>query len=212
MKKISIKGLADFMTSAPAKQRSIIRQFKYPDEEEAKARITNYRDARDRVAAFHRSEHTRSWLLAEAHHLEGLANMSAGRTVDRMNHNARALRAYAKHFADRQFTVLDDLTLYLKHEDVIVTIHPDLHVQEDEREKVLKLEFSVRQPSDALVKIVAQAMFEATAVTNMHLVSSSVLYLDVPRGQIYRGARLGARMRKDIEAACMNISAIWDRI
>ena len=46
----------------------------------------------------------------------------------------------------------------------------------------------------------------------MRLTSSSVILLDIPRGEEHRGARMGARMRNDIEAACQNIEAIWDTI
>jgi hypothetical protein len=55
-------------------------------------------------------------------------------------------------------------------------------------------------------------MFEAALVDGLKLPSSQVLYVDVPRGVRYKAARLGARMRANIEAACQNIAAIWPTI
>ena len=212
MKKLSLKGLADFMTASHTRQRSILRTYKYPEQEEARAKITYYREARDRVAAFHSTKRPRSWLLAEALNIDSLAAMSIGRTSTRLSHNARALRAYAKHFASRAFDLLDDLTLTLQYDDVVVTVHPDLHVAEDGQQKLVKLEFNVDEPSDEFIRILTQAMFEAAQGGKLGLSSSSILLFDVPRGAEYRGARLGARMRREIESACGNISAIWDRI
>lgn len=62
IKKLSLKGLADFMTASPSRQRKILRAYKYPSEDEARAKILYYREARDRIAAFHVSPHDVSWL------------------------------------------------------------------------------------------------------------------------------------------------------
>ena len=91
-KRISLKGLSVFMTASAVRQRSLVREFKYPGEEEAHAKILYYRDARDRIAAYHRAGHGQDWLLGEAAHLETLAVSTLDPTKTRLNHNARALR------------------------------------------------------------------------------------------------------------------------
>jgi hypothetical protein len=40
-------------------------------------------------------------------------------------------------------------------------VTPDLHVNENEIEKLIKLEFSASEPSGDLVKIVSQVMYES---------------------------------------------------
>lgn len=211
-KKISLKGLADFMTASSSRQRTIVREFKYPTEDEAHAKILYYREARDRIAAHHRSRHKVEWLDEQAGHLESLASISTGGTRTRLNHNGRALRAYARHFAKRDYAVLEDLTLGLQHDGVSVSVYPDLHVQEDGASKIIKLDFGVKEPDEEAVRIISQAMFEAAQTGGLGLPSTGVLYLDVARGRTHRGARMGARTRRDIEAACSTISAIWDSI
>ena len=39
MKKISLKGLADFMTASAFRQRKIVREYRYPSEGESRAKI-----------------------------------------------------------------------------------------------------------------------------------------------------------------------------
>jgi len=212
MKKLSLKGLAAFMTATAAHQRDILRQYKYPSDDDAKAKILYYREARDRVAAFHRSEYQKEWLTQKAEDIDTLASVSVGHTKARLKHNARGLRAYAKHFSGRNFKVLNDLNLGLQYGDVIITIYPDLHVEENGEEKIIKLEFSVEEPTKEMIKIVSQAMFEAFSSTRPGSPVSTVLYLDVPRGKEHRGAQLRARMTKNIKATCLTISNIWDAI
>jgi hypothetical protein len=45
MIKISLKGLAKFMTASPSAQRKVLRDYKYP-KPEGEAQASFYRDAR----------------------------------------------------------------------------------------------------------------------------------------------------------------------
>lgn len=211
-KKISIKGLADFMTASATRQRSVLRQFKYPQDDEAQAKIIYYREARDRLAIYHQAGHPRDWLQRQAEQLETLGSSGKGRRDTRLRHNARALRAYAARFSDKNYEMLNDLVMRLVVGDVIVTVATDLHVREDGDEKVIKLEFSVAEPSEQLVRIMCQTMFEATEVGGLGLSPSNVLLVDVERGREYKGARMRSRLRSEIQSACLNISAIWNEL
>ena len=44
------------------------------------------------------------------------------------------------------------------------------------------------------------------------LVETAIPHFDVPRGATSEGARLGALMRRNIAAACANVSAIWESV
>lgn len=212
MKKISLKGFAQIMLAAPARQRTLLRYHKYPSEDEPRARILYYRDARDRISGYHALDHDPEWLVRQARALEQLAKASAGQRKTRLNHNGRGLRDYQKHFAQRKFEILDDLLLTLEFGDVRITVRPDLHLKERNKEKIIKLEFGVNKPSADEIRIISQAMYEAAEQAGMKITSASVLYFDVPRGAQHRGARLGSRRKADIEATCQMIDAIWDDI
>ena len=212
MKKISVKGLAEYMTSSATAQRSILRQYKYPDEDSSRAKILYYREARDRIVAFHRTKKDPAWLLAEAASLNALAMLSAGRTRTRLNHNARALRDYNKSFGDKIYKILPDISLAVAYGDIRVTAFPDLHVREGTNEKIIKLDFSVERQPDEVARIICQVFFEAANLAGINLPSKNVLFVDVTRGRELKEARVRSRTLRNIEATCESISAIWDRI
>jgi hypothetical protein len=207
-----MKGLADYMTASASRQRVILRQFKYPLEDESRAKILYYREARDRIFAYHKADRGRDWLTNEASVLEALARASGGRTGQRLRHNARAISSYATNFSSRQFEILKDLSLNLAKAGVRISAIPDLHVTEGKRAKIIKLDFSKDPPPLQLVRVVSQVMLEASDAAGLGLTGSAVLYLDVPRGAEYRAARSGSRIARDIEASCATIAAVWDSI
>lgn len=212
MIKISVKGLAKFITSSPAAQRKVLRDYKYPDDDEPSAMRLYYKDATDRIQAYHQSGHGREWLRAKVSDIAELASLTPGRSGTRLRHNARALSLYERHFADRELEPQGQLWLRLNVGGVVITVSPDLYVLEKGKLKVLKLEFGKDEPSTQTVKVISQTMFEAAKGSVPGITSSSVLLLDVPRGVEHRGARAGAKMLREIEAACLSIESMWPDI
>ena len=210
--RLSVKGLAKFITARPSGQRRVLREFKYPDEDEPSAMRLYYRDATDRIYAFHKNTHDRTWLLKKSKELADLASVHSGRPAARLRHNARALQSYEQHFATRSFVPQGQLRLTMQFGTVVVGVAPDLYVEERGKHKLIKLDFSKDEPGDEVVRIISQLMFEAAKGKVPSCSSSSVLYLDVPRGREHRGARAGARALREIEDACKNIEHLWPGI
>jgi hypothetical protein len=212
-KQFSIKGLADYMAATPGRQRTILRHHKYPSEDEAAAKTLYYQPARERIVRHHQHGHPVGWLSDQADRLDeqAAASDSDGR-ARRLRNNAKALRAYAENFGNRKFEILGPVRLGLRYADVRVSAAPDLHVREKGVEKIIKLEFGAEEPDEITVKVISQGLFEAAQREGFAFRAADVLYLDVPRGKTHRGARLGARLSGDIEATCLNISAIWDTL
>lgn len=211
MIRIGAKGLAKFMTASAAGQRKVLRDYKYPDEE-GTAQAAYYREARDLIAEYHRAGHQRQWLEERAQIIANTASALGGRVGTRLRHNARALTEYGGHFGASRMDVLPKRKLLLAVGDVLVSVVPDLHVKESERERFMKLEFSAKKPSEPLIKIMSQLMFEAAVQAEVPVRPSDVLFVDVPRGLRHKGARMGSRVRTEIEAACANIAAVWPSI
>ncbi len=212
MKKISLKGLASYMTESEARRRKTLHGFKYPDESGAFAKTIYYRAARDRIVAYHSGENDEEWLTEEVGNLRKLALSSEGARKTRLSNNARALRQYAKHFANKDYEVLGELSMGLEYRDVTVTVYPDLYIKEKGREKIIKLAFSSKEPEAEFIKIISQSLFEAAGQEGLGLKAGDVIFCDVPRGKMYKGAKMGSRMATNIKAACENISAIWETI
>jgi len=211
MIKIGVKGLAKFMTASSAGQRKVLRDYKFPDDE-GTAQAAYYREARDLVAEFHRHAHPTQWLRDKAAVLHSTAAALGGRVATRLRHNGRGLNDYATNFTPKAYDVLPEKKFYVTFSDIRVSVLPELHVREKDRERFLKLEFAKDEPDDETIKIVSQIMFEAALAAGVPVTSSDVVYVDVARGKTHKGARVGSRMRTEIEAACTNISAMWDSI
>jgi hypothetical protein len=209
--KISLKGLAKFITATEQGKRKVLRDFKYPDPEGAVQAIY-YREARDLIEAHHRNRYPAVWLMERAAALNALAQTMTGQSVTRLRNNARALREYSTFWGGKSFDVLDELRLDLRYGVVRVSVVPDLHIRENESERVVKFDFASKEPDDRIPGIISQAMFEAVSTSGMRIPASGVLYVDVARRRAVRGARRGSRMAGEIRAACENIEAIWDRI
>jgi hypothetical protein len=204
--------LAKYMTVGPAAQRKILRDYKFPDESEPTAMRLYYREARDCVEAFHRGGNNRPWLRGKAGDLDQLARLTSGRTAQRLRHNARALNQYDSVFGDRRFEILAPLRMALTLGNVMVSATPDLHIRMGRREKIVRLDFAADPTPEEQVRIICQCTFEAAKGRLPDVGSGSVLYFDLARSKEVRGARAGARLLRDIEAAALAIEAIWESI
>jgi hypothetical protein len=213
MKKITLKGLADYVTANDLRRQRIVKEYKYPKDDEPRAKILYYKEAKDRIRRYHGLANVGpEWLATKATELEAESALRFDRGRTRLKHNARALRAYARNFAARTFEVCDDKNLVLKFGDITIGAKPDMVVVERGKTKLVRFDFSEKEPEPKLFKVLAQGTFEAALAAGIDVPSSCVLILDVPRGREYRGARMGARMRREMEAACQGLSAIWDMI
>ena len=63
-----------------------------------------------------------------------------------------------------------------------------------------------------MIKIILQVIYEAAIRSNLHVRPQDVIYLDASRAVQHKGAQVRARLRRDIEAACANIEAMWSGI
>ena len=158
--RISIKGLAKFMTSSNLTQRKTLRDYKYPDPE-GSAQAIYYREARDSLSAFHERSLPVEWLRQRATLLISLAAQSSKSAETRLRNNARALNAYAERFPNTRYSVLPDLRLEFTNSAVRVTAYPDLHVREGRDEKLLRFEFGAAEPDGRAIQILAQGMLMA---------------------------------------------------
>lgn len=212
LKHLDVKSLAKFMATSPVGQRRILQEHKYPELDEVQTRLLYYREVRDRIAAYHQSQQPPSWLQDEAKHLEMLAQFSMGATRLRIENNARSLREYATHFSARKFEIMNELTLKLRYADVVITVHPNLHIKEKGKEKLIKLDFKVGEADKEQRETILSLMHEAAQQAGLAMSPSQVLYLDVSEGKEFKAKKLGVRSQKNVEATCFNLSAIWDTL
>jgi hypothetical protein len=211
MIRITAKGLAKFMTSGSVGQRSVLRNFKFPDPEGG-VQAAYYSEARRAIEEFHESENDAASIVREVQKLSEKSFRASGNSKIRIEHNIRALRHYLEIFGSEDFKILPCPTLALIHNTVSVGSTPDFCVRHKGRKKLVKLDLGTRPPDPKVVGIVLQVIFEAAQSANINILPGDVLYLDVPGEIVHKTAKTRSRLKREIEAACENIEALWASI
>ncbi len=209
--RISVKGLAKFMTGSHVKQRKILRDFKYPDPE-GSAQAIYYREAKDFIGSYLEKGLPADWLAQKGNLLRSLAQQGSSSTAARLRHNARAIADFQKHFGAEKYECLPKLRLAFTSGKVRVTASPDLHIRYRGQEKLLKFEFTAEEPGERSFRILAQGIFAAAEGANLQLKPSATWVLDVPRGARYEASRAKSAIGREIEAACQTIADIWQSL
>lgn len=170
-----------------------------------------YKEARNTVVKFHKTN-DRDVLRNKSVQLSGLARCEKGARKSRLISNARAIGYYNRNFANKDFRILKPLRLRLVYGPVEISVSPELHVIEKNKERVIKLEFSTQKNNEKLIPIINQLMLIAAQDNEIDLPSSAFQCFDVPKGIVHKKARAGSRIERELEAACENIVAIWEHI
>jgi len=208
---IGVKGLAQFIVAGPARQRKVLKDYKYPSPE-GQAQAKFYRDAHSAVREYHKSKRSQSWLLARAQRLDNEAVAAHGKTKMRLKSNARAIREYASAFANRTFTIKPRQGLELTLYGVRVVAEPTLLVRERNRDKLLRIEFAKNLKDTKLFRIMNQFALDAASAVGLTVKSSDVECLHTPTAICHKGARRSSRLSTEIDAACQNIATLWPSI
>jgi hypothetical protein len=210
MIQISYTALADFMTSSQAIQRKTLIDYKYPDEDEPRAKRLYYREARDAIRAYHVGKKPTEWLEEEAARLAERAALAQSKPSSvRLRSNSRALTAYVRHYDSDQIQLSEPFKGQLIFGNVTIRVNADLHGIERNREKIVRIDYSKTTPDSKYCSIVAQLMYEAACASELSLPPSAFVIRHIETKIDYASARKGARLLKDIVATCENIEGIW---
>jgi hypothetical protein len=206
--------LADFMLASPSRQRTIIRDAKFPRLKDGKPKpqIVRYSEARAAIRDFHESSRDITVLLKAVARLSAKKTAHPEKAASRIDDNIRAISTYIKHFSNNDFTVLTTPKPVYRFGQIDVSATPDLYVEKHGIKKLIKLDFSQKVPKENAVDIVMKVMHEAAAASQLSVKPKDVIYLDVSRQIPYTGKKLNARLKKDIDAALETIQDMWANI
>jgi len=211
--RISYTALADFMNSSPTAQRKTLFDYKYPDEDEPKAKRLYYREARNTISAYHEGAKSPEWMQEAAARLADLAaNNQSRATATRLTNNARALTAYARAYEADQIKLTQAFKGTLAFGNVEIRINADLHGLEKNKEKIIRLDYGKETPDAHYCAIVTQLMYESALATGLTLPTSAFVVRHIESKQDFAPARKGARLLRDITATCENIEGIWNTL
>jgi hypothetical protein len=210
--KLSVKGLAQFMTAGPVRQRSVLRSQKFPSKQENVAIIVYYGEARRAIETYHESDNDPATLVSAVDKLSKKEAGASGQSAVRLNHNIRGIQTYLTHFGGKKFSILESPKIKYVRKSVTISAMPDLFVIEAGARKMIKLDFSEKAPDERVITIVLQVMYEAAIMAGLKIKPKDVVYLDVVRNQQHGGAKLRSSLKKEVDAACDNIEALWPTI
>ena len=211
MIRITLKGLANFMTGTDSQRRKELQDFKYP-KGEGQARAQYYEHAIRAIKRYHRSGNSEEVLDHAAARLQRDAESADGPRKTKLLLNASAIRAYLRNFAPLFGEPQDDLRFSLVFGDVDVKVTPDLHLLYKGSPVLVKLDFATKAARGGLPRIWLQGLYEATINSDHEVKPANLLYLDVRRNKKHKGARVGSRIASDMKAACETIAEMWPNI
>jgi hypothetical protein len=212
--KISVKVLADFMLAGPSRQRTLVRNAKFPKLKDGrtKPQIVRYSEARASIRDFHESGNDLKVLLTAVERLTKKRIEYPEKDESRINDNIRAIKAYAEQFSKREFIVLPTPKPVYTFGGMEVSATPDLYVEEKSVKKLIKLDFNQEKSKDGTVEIILKVMHEASLVSSLGVKTKDVLYLDVSRRTNHSGEKLNKKLKKEIGAALATIQDMWNNI
>jgi hypothetical protein len=211
MIKLTAKGLAKFMSSGAASQRKILRDYKFPDPEGA-VQTKYYSEARQVIERYHTSGNDAAVIVAAVDQLRTKAAREGGRKEDRLKNNIRALESYLRNFGKEGLVVLPSPSLKYTHGQVLVSAYPDLYVRAGTHHRLIKLDMGKEIQKPLVIKVVLQLTFEAAIKDGLPISPKNVIYVEVEHGVQHSGAKRGARIMRDIDAACQTIEDVWPRL
>ena len=211
--KISLTDFVKFMMASSSQQRTILRRHKYEDDVEGVAIRKYYREAYNTLHRFYRGNHPPAWLSGQADLVAASSTPPTPRGQARIDHNVDSIRQFEACFGNRK---IDGRSpgpmLSYSHDNLIVKVYTDIFGTEGRFDRSIKFHFADSKDPEQFAKIVCQVMFEAACNAGYVISSSAVRVWDRYSCKEYKLARVGARIRKDIEAACTAIVALWETL
>lgn len=209
---ISLKALAKYIVSDPAGQRRILQDLKFRTSE-GRAQRLYYADAVHAIRARHAGRYSRAAFVAKAAQLRGDAISEPNPKVrTRTLNNARVIEQYDEMIGDDVAIALPKRKLFIRRGAVVVSAMPDLCLRVRGKEWLVKLAMATEEPDERILKVLAQGLFEAASVNGVKLPAASVRIVDVPRHATHKGARMGSRIRAQIDAALEMIENLWPSV
>lgn len=222
---ISVNKLAEYMVSKALRQRNILHDRKYPDEEFSKGMY--HKECAEAVSQYisngciDQSPIDKAILILKQQNPEKIG------TARRINANIDALESFQE--------MLDDIDLYggepslggnnchpLLIHGVEVSIRPEIILRGSGKKSkkyvgAIKLHFSKTFPlnTDAAgyISALLQEYCEIDLKQNDEVVNPEYCFvIDIGSKTVFKGVKSIAARKKDIEAECKNISGLWPSI
>lgn len=209
--RVSMSCLAEFVSSHGRSAESRLRPYKFNKRGEGFARSSYYQYALRTIRAYHSAENDTAILERDLLEMRTRADKAA-ESWERIKfeRNVSAVEAYRKIYGNRKFKVLSNRRLEYRIGGVVVTAQPDLWVEEQQTQVLLKIGMAKHNVSyvDMLLSLLRKA-----AVSGGHKIrAKNIVYLNVSNGREMICSGALTRFNRTFAAAAKEIAAVWPSI
>ena len=206
-----VSCMAEFVTSPGRSVKSLLHPYKFNKRGEGLVRSSYYQLAIAVIRAYHSNGNDLGIFQKSIHELQAQAESTTKRWErTKLLNNIKAIEAYRRIYGSRQFTICSNHRLEYRIGDIVITARPDLWVEENGTQVLLKIGIAKKRPAyvDILLTILRKA-----AISSRHRIrSKNIVYLDVSNGKelICRGGL--RRFNKVFAEKAREIVAAWPTI
>lgn len=181
--RLSATGVAEFIQASPATRTRKLQPFKYPHRGEGAGRSSYYKPTIDTVREYHRRGDPKI-IRRKIEELTTLENDSSlpKRNRTRARRNIDALMAYEDLYGNRNFSVQPNHRLAFKVGSVTITAQPDLWVEENGVQVLIKLGVAKNRSSD-YIDLLLHLIRKAAIATGYKVRARNIAYLNVATGE-----------------------------
>jgi len=209
--RISVSGMAEFVTSPGRSTKSLLHPYKFNKRGEGFVRSRYYQLAIAAIRAYHAAGNDIAVFEKNIHELQARAEATTKPWErPKLANNIRAIEAYRRVYGNRHFTICPNHRLEYRINEIIVTARPDLWVQENDTQVLLKIGLAKKRP--AYVDILLTIIRKAAVNSGYRIRSKNIVYLDVSTGKELICSAGLRRFNKVFAEKAREIVTVWPTI
>jgi hypothetical protein len=209
--RVSMTCLADFVTKPGHSAESRLRPFKFSKRGEGFARSSYYQIALRTIRAYHSQGNDPAVLEQAVQEMRASAvNATDGRERKKFQHNAHTVEAYRKLYGKRKFKILPNRRLVYPVGGIAVTAQPDLWVEEEGSQVLLKI--GMAKHNSSYIDLVLSLLRKAAISSGLKIRAKNFVYLNVSSGQEMISSGGLTRFNRTFAAAAREIACVWPKI
>jgi hypothetical protein len=209
--RVSMSCLAEYVTSYGRSPEARLRPFKFHKLGEGLVRSSYYQFALRTIRAYHSAANDSAVFERELLELHARTDRSTDlRERTKVERNIGALETYKRIYGKRKFRILTNRRLQYLVGGIIVTAQPDLWVEEQGTQVLLKIGLAKHRISyvDMLLALLRKA-----AVSSGHKIrAKNIVYVNVSTKTEMICSEALTRFNATFAAAAREIAAVWPAV
>jgi hypothetical protein len=209
--RISASGFAEFVTSSSRSRANKLRPFKFRNRGEGAGRSSYYQWALKAIRAYHRANQDEEVFERALEEIQDVLGGTVKRLEStKLKQNQMAIAAYRSLYGERKFVIQKNHRLAYKIGQVTVTAQPDLWVEENGTQVLLKI--GMARKGTEFINVLLFIIHAAAVASGYGIGARNVVYLDIDSGIERTCDDRGGNYRSLFRAGAREIATVWPTI